>query len=149
MKRTILFAISSIIALSLYAKDVPESSVPANVKAYITQHYPEVKNIDWEYKKKQNYYEAEFYIDGREIELEIEASGSLRYSKEDMLIKDIPSFATSYISKNYPEAEILGANKKVQGNSVSYSVGIAFINKNGYTRHQNIVFDKNGNVIKK
>lgn len=149
MKKLHLFLASTFVALSVYSKDIPESAVPTNVKAYVSKNYSGIKGIEWEYKKKQDCYKAEFYVDGREIKLQINNSGQLVSSKEDMLIKDIPAFAVSYVRKNYPDAEILGANKKVDGGSTTYDVGIVFENKNGYTRHNNIVFDSKGNVIKK
>ncbi|MFR9166159.1 MAG: PepSY-like domain-containing protein [Dysgonomonas sp.] len=131
MKKIILLFSLIFITVNIYSSDIPESAVPAGVKSYITKHYPAAKNIEWEYKNKKDYYEAEFYLDGREIKLEIDSSGKLLYSKEDMFIKDIPAFATSYIKKNYPNTEILGANKRVKDGQTSYSVGVAILNKKG------------------
>lgn len=148
MKRILVIVVSFIFILSVQAGGIAESAVPAEVKAYIAINYSKAKNIEWDYEKKNNSYEAEFYIDGREIDLEIAANGVLLKSKEDMLIKDIPDFAVSYIKKNYSDAEILGAHKRVDGSSVSYSVGIVSLST-GSTKHRNIVFDSKGNVVKK
>lgn len=149
MKKLAFLLIIAFTALNTQARDINPENVPANVKAYVKKNYPQASSVKWEDKTKKGYYEAEFRIDGREVELDISTKGTLLKSKEDILIKDIPSFATSYIDKNYKGSEILGANKKIENGATRYSVGIRFQNNDGYERHRNIVFDSKGNVIKK
>ena len=149
MRKLASLLIVAFATLSIQAKDINPESVPTNVKSYVSKNYPKASYVKWEDKTKKGYYEAEFRIDGREVELDISTSGTLLKSKEDILIKDIPSFATNYINKNYSGAEILGANKKTENSATTYSVGIKFQNNKGYERHRNIVFDSKGNVIKK
>lgn len=149
MKKIFLLLIVAVAALSIQAKDILPENVPANVKSYVSKHYPKATNIEWDDKSKKGYYEAEFMYEGREVELDISTNGSLVSSKEDMLIKDIPSFATDYIKKNYKNAQVLGANKKFENGSTSYSVGIKYETDKGYSHHRNIVFDSKGNVIKR
>lgn len=149
MKKLILFATGVLATLTIYAKDILPEQVPNAVRSYVTKHYPKANHVEWDDKSKKGYYEAEFKVDGREVELDIATNGTLLKSKEDILIKDIPANMVQYINKHYTEAEILGANKRVQNQSTSYSVGIRFTNRQGYERHRNIVFDSKGNVIKK
>lgn len=148
--KKVLFLLAMVAgSFSIQAKDIHPENVPVKVKAYISKHYPHATNIEWDDKSKKGYYEAEFRYEGREVELEISIDGRLIESKEDILIKDIPSFATDYIRKNYKNAQILGANKKYENGAITYSVGIKFENSRGYDRHRNIVFDNKGNVIKR
>lgn len=149
MKKILFLFIMAIASFSIQAKDILPENVPDKVKSYVSKHYSKVNNIEWEDKSKKGYYEAEFTYQGREIELKIDANGKLIASKEDILIKDIPSFATDYIKKNYKDAQILGANKKFENGSTTYSVGVRFENDKGRERHRNIVFDSKGNVIKR
>lgn len=149
MKKLGILTLLAIASFSIQAKDISPENVPTNVKAYVSKHYSKAKYIEWEYKSKKGYYEAEFKEEGREVKLRIDNSGKLIYSKEDILIKDIPSFATNYIKENYAGASILGANKKTSNGTTSYDVGIRFQNSRGYDRHRNIVFDNKGNVIKR
>lgn len=148
MKKLGLFLMAIAFTVSMYAKDVLAENVPANVRAYITKNYPSASYVEWELKDNGSYYKAEFKMDGREGKVKISNSGQLISSKEDMLIKDIPSFATNYIKKNYSGAQILGANKNIDSSGTTYDVGIKFQNNSGYDRHRNIVFDSKGNVIK-
>ncbi|MFT3993636.1 MAG: hypothetical protein QM660_04970 [Dysgonomonas sp.] len=151
MKRIIFtFFTLCLLSLSANAKDVPESSVPNEVKNYVSKNYPKAVGKEWKYKDKNDtyfYYKVEFEIDGREVELELDLSGKLLSSEEELLIKDTPSFAQDFVQKNYSGAEILGTKKKVNSGVTSYDVGIAF-DKGGHTRHRNIYFDSKGNVIK-
>lgn len=149
MKKILILVMMALATFSTQAKDILPENVPAKVRAYVSKHYSEVNNIEWEDKTKKGYYEAEFRYEGREVELKIAENGTLIASKEDILIKDIPSFATEYIKKNYKDAQIIGANKKYENGSTTYSVGVKFRNDKGRDRHRNIVFDSKGNVIKK
>lgn len=149
MKKITLSLFAAMAALTTYAKDILPEQVPATVRSYVTKHYPKANYVEWDDKSKKGYYEAEFKIDGREVELDISTNGTLLKSKEDILIKDIPANIVQYINQNYKDAQILGANKRVQNQSTSYSVGVRFTNNQGYERHRNIIFDSNGNVIKK
>nr|WP_297169070.1 PepSY-like domain-containing protein [uncultured Dysgonomonas sp.] len=149
MKKVFFLMLMAIASFSIQAKDILPENVPANVKAYVSKHYPKATHVEWEDKSKKGYYEAEFRYEGREVELNISTSGTLISSKEDMLIKDIPSFVTDYVKKNYKNAQVLGANKRIQNGSTTYSVGIKFENDKGYDRHRNIVFDSKGNIIKR
>lgn len=149
MKKVGLFLIAVAFAFSVQAKDILAENVPANVKSYVSKNYPSANYVEWEMKDNGAYYKAEFKIDaGREAKVKIANDGQLISAKEDMLIKDIPSFATNYIKKNYKNATVLGANKRIDNGGVSYDVGIRFKNEEGYDRHRNIVFDSKGNVIK-
>lgn len=149
MKKLGLLLMAIAFTFTIQAKDILAENVPANVKLYITKNYPSASYVEWELKDNGAYYKAEFKIDGREAKVKLSNNGQLISSKEDILIKDIPSFATSYISKNYSGAEILGANKNINSSGTTYDVGIRFTNSQGYDRHRNIVFDSKGNVVKR
>lgn len=148
MKKVFFLLMMAVAAISIQAKDILPENVPANVRSYVSKHYPKAAHVEWEDKTKKGYYEAEFRYDGLEVELNIAPNGSLISSKEDILVKDIPSFAIDYAKKNYKNVQILGGHKRVQNGEVTYSVGIKFETNNGYDRHRNIVFDSKGNVIK-
>ena len=56
-------------------------------------------------------------------------------------------FIPQYIREHYAGYKILGANKKVFGNKITYDVGIKGKNAQGNTRHYNVYFDSKGNKI--
>lgn len=149
MKKITFILITFLASLSINAKDISPEQVPLKVREYVVKHYPKATHIEWDDKSKKGYYEAEFRVNGLEIELDIATNGTLIKSKEDILIKDIPTTIVNYINKNYKDAEILGAHKRYENGSVSYSVGVSFLNSSGYERHRNLVFDSKGNIIKK
>lgn len=149
--KKIIFLLMAIVftVTSVKAGSILQENVPVNVKSYVTKNYSSANYVKWDIKDNGAYYKAQFTIGGRDVKLKIQNNGTLISSKEDMLIKDIPSFATDYVSKNYRNAEVLGANKYVDAGNTTYSVGIRFDNSQGYERHRNIVFDSKGNLIRK
>jgi len=148
MNRILLTLVCAlIVSIGIKAKDIKESQIPAEVKAYVDKHYPKAEDKEWNYKNKKNstyYYKVEFEVDGREVELEIATNGKLISSEEELETKDYPAFVESYVKKNYPNAEILGVKKKEDKGRVYYDAGIRY----RYIRHRNIHFKSNGELMK-
>jgi len=149
MKKIVFLLAVLFFSLSIYADKIPESEVPANVKSYIQGKYSGSVRVEWEYDKKKDLYKAEFYVDGRKAVLELNNAGKVINSDEVILLKDIPASASSYIKKNFPEAEIFEAKKVVDGQNTSYEIEYALPEKDGYSNSKKIIFDNNGNVTKK
>lgn len=138
------------VTISANAKDIRENQVPENVKSYVTTNYPQAGNKKWEYKNKDNrsyYYRVEFKVNGREVRLELNEDGSLISSREEISDSEIPEFIKEYVQKNYSEVSILGVRKEMERGQTYYDVGVRFKNTNGHTRHRNIHFDTEGNLI--
>lgn len=148
MKKAFLIVISLFMVLTVPAKDIPDSQVPAEVKAYISQNYPKAKRADWGYEEKKNYYSAEFFVDGREVKLEITADGKLLFLEENIFIRDIPANLTAYIKQNYQGAEITDAKKKIENGVTTYSIRMVTITDKGGSKYQIIVMSEKGDVIK-
>jgi len=149
MKKLILLSYILLASLLMQAKGFPESSVPQNVKSYVTNNYAQARNIEWDYDKKKDLYEAVFYINGMKIDLGISSSGSLNYSNENLQIKNIPANVASYIKSNHPDAEIQAGYKVVKEGATSYSIDLAIVDNKGKVSTKNLLFDDKGNVIKK
>jgi|GEM_PF-801971 hypothetical protein len=146
MKYIVLF-IAYLFCTSTFAGSIKETAVPAKVKNYVMSHYPKAQSIDWDFEDDDNLYEAKFKIDKLKYKLQITPDGRLHASKEDVLISTLPKPIPQYIREHYAGYKILGANKKVFGNKVTYDVGIKGKNAQGNTRHYNVYFDSKGNKI--
>ena len=146
MKYIFLF-IAYLFCTSTFAGSIKETAVPAKVKNYVMSHYPKAQSIDWDFEDDDNLYEAKFKIDKLKYKLQITPDGRLHASKEDVLISTLPKPIPQYIREHYAGYKILGANKKVFGNKVTYDVGIKGKNAQGNTRHYNVYFDSKGNKI--
>lgn len=146
MKYIVLF-IAYLFCTSTFAGSIKETAVPAKVKNYVMSHYPKAQSIDWDFEDDDNLYEAKFKIDKLKYKLQITPDGRLHASKEDVLIFTLPKPIPQYIREHYAGYKILGANKKVFGNKVTYDVGIKGKNAQGNTRHYNVYFDSKGNKI--
>jgi len=152
MNRIVLiFVFVFAISFNIKAKDIRESQVPAEVKAYVEKHYPAAGYKEWNYKNKNNtiyYYKVEFEVNGREVKLERSPNGKLISSKEELETKDIPAFISNYVEKNYPEAYLLSVKRKEDRGRIYYDAGIRYRNSWGNTRHRNIHFNSNGELMK-
>ena len=146
MKYIVLF-IAYLLSTPTIAGSIKETAVPAKVKNYVMSHYPKAQSIDWDFEDDDNLYEAKFKIDKLKYKLQITPDGRLHASKEDVLISTLPKLIPQYIREHYAGYKILGANKKVFGNKITYDVGIKGKNAQGNTRHYNVYFDSKGNKI--
>ena len=123
MRYTIIL-IAYLFCTSTFAGSIKEEAVPAKVKNYVINHYPKARSIDWDFEDDDNLYEAKFKIDQLKYKLQITPDGRLHTSKEDVLISTLPKAIPQYIREHYAGYKILGANKKISGNKVTYDVGI-------------------------
>lgn len=138
------------VTISANARDIRENQVPEKVKSYVTTNYPQAGSRKWEHKNKDHrlyYYRVEFKVNGKEVRLELEEDGSLISSREEISDSEIPEFIREYVQKNYNEVSILGVRKETERGETHYDVGVRFKNSSGYTRHRNIHFDTEGNLI--
>lgn len=141
MIKNIYLLLLILFSVSVQAGNIKESSVPAPVKNYVKTNYQDANHIKWDYEDDDNFYEAEFKINGLEYELEISPEGKLLYCKQEIPIESIPASIKNNLNKNYPGYNILGAKKITKGNSIKYDVGIVGKNSFGNTRHKNIYFN--------
>lgn len=148
MKKSILILITLFTILTVSAKDVPDSQVPTDVKAYISQNYPKAKKIDWGYDEKKNHYSAEFFVDGREVKLEISSDGKLLFLEEDTFIRNLPANLATYIKQNYQGVEITDVKKKIENGLTTYSIRMLTITDKGASKYRTVVLSEKGDVIK-
>lgn len=147
--KTIALLLCALICTPAMAGHIKESSVPTTVKNCIEEKYPAAKDIEWDFDKDEQLYEAEFKIDGLEYKIEITPDGVLYASKEDFPVSGLPAAITKYIAEHYPDSKILGANRKTSRGIVTYDVGISDKGSRGRTRHRNLYFDVQGQSVGK
>ena len=127
--------LASAISLPGYAKDLQASEVPQAVRQYVEQTYPQSSNIEWDYDKDDGYYEADFKRLGNEIEVKLTKDGQLIVAKEDIEKKDIPELIQNAALKQFPKARILGTNRIVKPNAITWDVGLKLDNGQYHNAH--------------
>lgn len=150
--KTNLFILSTLLAFfntPVSAGNIKEREIPLKVRTYLGSHFPKAVHVKWDFEKDEEVYEAEFKIDDLKYKLEITPTGTLHASKEDVRVSSLPGSIVEYIRSNYPDYQILGANKKVQDNTVTYDIGIKGRDSYGRTRYRNIYFDEQGKLLKR
>ena len=146
-KRATTLLVVLCVAVYAFADDVKESSIPAAVKNVLYTSNPQAKNVEWEYKAKRGYYEAEFRVGRLEHEMKISTDGKLIYSKRDINLQDIPQKIADYIDREYGSPKILGAEFIYANGSEEYEVGVRYRNSFANKWYLNLRFTKDGILL--
>jgi len=95
-------------------EQVSIDQVPAGVKATILKEAMGgvVKEIERETEKGKTIYEAEIIIDGREIEIEVAADGTLLEREEEVSLDQVPAAVKATILKEAKGAVITEVEKE-------------------------------------
>ncbi len=123
--------------------DVPESSVPASVRDALKAAYAGVSNVEWDYKQAINVYEADFVVDGRDVEVKLSPAGQIIQVKEDVTIASLPEVVATAALKQLPQGRITDAEKRTVGNVVTYKVEVEQGEKD-----VDVVLSADGKVLK-
>ncbi len=125
--------LSLLMAATAYAGSISSSMVPAQVKEAFAKQFPQAQVLEWDYEDDENAYEVEAKVQRAEIKALYRENGELIRSKEDVSTHQIPSFVLEEIQKNWPRAEVLGANKITTPKETVWDVGLKFRD-----RHHNV-----------
>jgi hypothetical protein len=141
MKKSLIltFAACIICYTFSYAQKLPESKVPAAVKAAMAKKYPNVTKVTWTTEEKD--FESEFKQDGKEMSAIFNPSGTWKETETAIAFTALPQPVKQYLDQHFKGKKIkeTAMINKADG-SVAYE---AEINNTDY------VFDTNGKLIKK
>ncbi len=130
--KTLIVAAGSAVLLSPLAmsKDLRPADVPDAVRNYVSQHYPDARDIDWDYDKNTGLYEVDFERGRLDFELELTPDGKLVRSKEDVEARNIPRAVADAALKRYPGARILEADRLMRDGQVIWEIDVKLDNGN-------------------
>lgn len=106
------------------AHEISEREVPAAVKSSLEQHWPKANVYEWKYDRDDREYEADFRVGALRGEANWDEAGQLLKSKIDVEPQDIPKAVVDAVMRDYPGAQILGANYRTRGTRSYYDVGV-------------------------
>ncbi len=124
-KILLLTAVASFAAIPGMTKDMPESSVPANVVSSVKSTYAEAGSIEWEFKRSRQIYEAEFRVKGYDYKVHLTQDGKIVYVCRDIDVSAVPEVVKNAALKEVPQGRIREAEEITEGNAVRYKVEIA------------------------
>lgn len=103
-------------------EQVSIDQVPAAVKATILKEAKggTVKKIERETEKGKTIYEAEINIDGREIEIEVAADGTLLEIEEEVSLDQVPAAVKATILKEAKGAAIMEVERETSSGKTFY-----------------------------
>jgi|GEM_PF-591203 len=142
MKKNIGMLIVLLFAVSVHAQQLKEAEVPAIVKDAFAKKYPGV-NAKWE--KEGADYEAEFDWNKVGSSAIFDASGFFKELEQEIKIAELPAAIVEYCNKNFIAYKLNEAEKITDASgNIRYGTEM----KKG-KEHMDIIFDQDGNFIKK
>ncbi|MCB0728349.1 MAG: PepSY-like domain-containing protein [Ignavibacteria bacterium] len=133
-----------VLAILLFPLMLSAQDIPSNVKQKVKTIYPDAQDIKWDVEGKGQ-YEAEFKIDGVQTALLFDSEASLIETETKIAVSELPSKVRDYISSEYAGKSITEAAKIIDSKgNLKYEAEITEGKKS-----KDILFDQNGNVIKK
>lgn len=118
----VLFIAGLFAALSLQAcgQKVNSGKVPSVVVNTLSARYNTATDIDWE--KKKSHYEAEFTLNDKELEVQIDQAGKILVEKSDILANELPAAVTAALQSSYKDYQVDDAHRLDRGGVVYYQV---------------------------
>jgi len=141
MKSKLLLVILIALASgSLKAQDLKAAAVPAAVKDALAQKYPEAAKVSWE-KEKGNYEANWGGRSGEDNSVMFTPAGTFIEIVKAIPVTDLPKSIAPYIKAHYKGAKIKEAGKVTDAaGKIMYEAEI---------KGRDLIFDENGNFIKK
>lgn len=135
--------LSSIFALAVFAadKDLKDSEVPTAVKNTLSKNYNAAQHIEWE--KKGVFYQAEFRMNRRDIEVLLDEKGNIIKIYEEISSDELPQKVQQAIQSKYAGYRISDVDKITKDGSVLYKVELE------HGEHDvDVYFNDAGEIIK-
>ncbi|MDP9077611.1 MAG: PepSY-like domain-containing protein [Bacteroidota bacterium] len=141
MKKTFLLAaFIALVTGSVSAQDLKSSIVPAVVKEALAKKYPEATKVTWE-KEKGNYEANWGGKSGEDNSVQFTPSGTFIEIVKAIPVADLPKSVAPYVKEHYKGAKIKEAGRVTDAaGKTMYEVEI---------KGRDLIFDENGNFIKK
>ncbi|WP_300665489.1 PepSY-like domain-containing protein [Fluviicola sp.] len=114
-----------------------DSKIPVTVRDAFKQHYPNIRDVDWEKEGKN--YEASFENNKTETSVVIDASGKILETETEIEINALPKPVLDYLAANYKGQKVKEAAKIVLGDGT--------INYEAEVNKKDLLFDSNGSFI--
>ncbi len=121
----IIFLLVVVLAsLSSCSQRMPASKVPSVVQNTLRSQFSNALDVEWEWEKKAQLFEAEFYLDSLEYTAHINTDGRLIMHKVDIPVSQLPAAVAATISREYGEYEIDEVEKLIKEGVIYYMVEI-------------------------
>jgi uncharacterized membrane protein YkoI len=97
-----LLLVASFFGVSCNSQDIAADKVPAVVVNALTAKVPNATGVEWE--KKGALYEADLDApDGKDITVQIDASGKLLMLKRDIVVTELPAAIQTALQSQYKD----------------------------------------------
>jgi hypothetical protein len=147
MKKNIFIFLSLFIAISLTScekdDDIRLSQVPDGVMATFQSLYPQAEYVEWE--KKKDYYVADFFLGGTDLQVWINKSGAWSMTESDVRLANLPeAVQNAFKSSQYADWHIEDLDEYERTDRTFYLIEIE---KKGQ-RDRKLFYAEDGKLLK-
>lgn len=120
MKVLVIAGLFSAFTLQACGQQVDAGKVPSVVVNALNAKYNSATSIEWE--KKQDHYEAEFTLNGKELEVQVDGAGKILVEKSNLPANELPAAVTAALQSSYKDYSVDDAERLDRGGVVYYQV---------------------------
>ncbi|MEO5569405.1 MAG: PepSY-like domain-containing protein [Bacteroidia bacterium] len=111
MKKEIMLLIGvAFLCVTSHAQKITADKVPAEVTSAFKAKFPEVKDVDWE-MEKANEFEAAFKVSGADQTASFNADGKWMETETEIKVSELPAVVKQSIEKQFPGFKMEEASK--------------------------------------
>lgn len=132
MKVLVIAGLFSALSLQACGQKVNGGKVPSVVVNALNARYSTAAGTEWE--RKENLYEAEFTLNGKELEVQIDQAGKILVEKSDIKANELPAAVTAALQSSYKDYKVDDADRLDRDGVVYYQVELEARGKKDLTR---------------
>jgi hypothetical protein len=120
MKVLLIAGFFSALSLQACGQKINAGKVPSVVANALNARYNAASGTEWE--KKEGHYEAEFTLNGKDLEVQVDNAGKILVEKTDILANELPAAVTATLQSSYKDYQVDDAEKLDRAGIVYYQV---------------------------
>ncbi|HZY80064.1 MAG TPA: PepSY-like domain-containing protein [Cyclobacteriaceae bacterium] len=125
MKLTFIIIVSFICSTYSVAQEIKEAQVPAAVVTTFKSKYPGDYVYEWEFKKKEKRYEAEFMNNGVKLEASFDPHGTWLWTSHEIENGSLPQPVTAGLNQSeYSAWKIDDVEQRETPSGLTYQVEV-------------------------
>lgn len=143
-----IFIITLVLCTFFFAACGQNSDVPSKVKTAFKNKISNAKNLEWEFDKEDNLWEAEYKINNTEYTSVFTKEGSWIETEHSIKHSDLPQAVKNTLKADYPEYEIEEIEFVETPEGKYYELEVELENENKEVEYE-LLIKADGKVVKK
>lgn len=125
MKKLVVLILSIALGSISYGQN---KKVPESVKQTFMEKFPDAGDVEWEYEKDENSWEADFSMNGKEMSADFNQEGQWLETEVEIDLSELPhqieTVLNEHIQSNYPSAAVEEVERIETAQGIFYEIEI-------------------------